>query len=193
MRETCPKDYTYLLRHLHDQWKNYWLEEFLSDLFALYTLGPAYAYSHLHLTTKKSEDIYNFSNVAPQTHPSDDARMKMLCIGLQQLGFDEVTKDITSKWDKMPFVTAAQPPIDYEHAYPERMMIEIAKLFLKGLKESKFPIITPTELSNLNEESVRKTLNTAWKTFWDNPNEYRNWEEKKIKQLKGSFIKTSHI
>ena len=113
MRETGPKTIPMAIAHIHSQWKNYWINEFFSDLFAVYTLGPAYAWSHLHLVAKKSENVYEFSPVMSQSHPSDDARMKMLKIGSEGLGLKDEAASILSRWNDMPIVINASPVVEY--------------------------------------------------------------------------------
>jgi len=184
IRETGPEEKPRLIRHIHSQWKEYWINEFFCDLFALYTLGPAYAWSHLHLTIKKSEDLYKFSEVLPQTHPSDDSRMRILLIGLHKLGFDNEANMILSKWNSMPLVLNTKPLVEYQYAYPEELMKEVAELFLSGLKDGNFSIISPTNLQKQDSDSIITILNEAWDLFWNNPEEFRNWEEKCIEKLR---------
>jgi hypothetical protein len=187
IRESGPEEIKLIIQHVHQQWKNYWIDEFLSDLFALYTLGPAFARAHLHLVTKRSKDIFAFSAILPQTHPSDDSRMKMLLIGLNIIGFKQEAEVIHSKWKEMPFSGVSRPIQEYQYAYPENLMENIASLFLEGLRKSNFAIIT-----DKNEEQNQKTiiilLNDAWKYFWDEPHEFRLWEEKSIGELKRNYL-----
>ena len=184
IREYGPPTIPMLVRYIHEQWKDNWINEFFCDLFALYTLGPAYAWSHLHLTTKNFVDIYKFYPFLPQSHPSDDSRMRMLLIGLNKLGFEDEAATILSKWQSLPFVRDTQPIVEYQYAYPDDLMEEIADLFLAGLKESGFSIITPDKLRQNNQESIINILNEAWNLFWDNPDTFRDWEENTIQRLK---------
>lgn len=185
IRETGPEEIPRLIMHIHSQWKEYWINEFFCDLFALYTLGPAYAWSHLHLTIKKSEDVYKFLR---QTHPSDDSRMKMLLIGLNKLGFDNEVAAILSKWNSMPLVLNTEPIIEYQYAYPEELMKEVAELFFIGVKEGNFSMVSPKNLEKNNSGSIIKMLNDAWNLFWSNPEKFRDWEEKCIEKLKSLLI-----
>src|SRR5205809_1582248 len=69
-RESGPPEIPVVIERIHSHWK-YWLKEFFCDLFALYTVGPPYAWSHLHLTVKIGDDIHGSNLLLPQTHPSD--------------------------------------------------------------------------------------------------------------------------
>jgi hypothetical protein len=187
IRETGPPTTPLIIAHIHSQWKTYWINEFFPDLFALYTLGPAYAWSHLHLVTKKSENVYEFSPILPQSHPSDDSRMKMLAIGLDKLGFQDEATSVLSKWKDIPLVVNTQPVVEYQYAYPKKLMNEIADIFLVGLKESHFSIATPKKFEGQNPNSIVRLLNDAWNLFWKNPDKFREWEERAIQKLKSSI------
>lgn len=181
-RRTGPPQVPIIIRYLHSQWKN-WVNEFFADLFACYTLGPAYAWAHLHLTTKKSDGVYQFEKPPiPQTHPSDDSRMSLLEIGLKKAGFSEDAEKIRSVWDRMPFVTSSNPIYEYRYAYPRSLMEDLAELVFRGIEKSDISILTPEMLNKLDEKSIRRTLNEAWRNFWENPN-FREWEKNALKML----------
>jgi len=184
IRETGPPGIPKIIKYFHSQWKDYWMEEFFCDLFACYTLGPAYAWSHLYLTTKKTEDAYSLS----QKHPSDDSRMKMLLLGLRKLGFSSEAESLQSKWNNLPLIANIEPIVEYQYAYPIELMEEVSDLFLEGLRESGFSIVSPEKLENLNQNSIIKLLNEAWKTFWKDPVTFRKWEEKAVEKLKSLML-----
>jgi len=184
---TMPKKVPEILRHLHWQWKSKWLDEFFSDLFACYTLGPAYVWAHLHLVAKMSHDVYLFEPVPiPQTHPSDDSRMKMLHIALEMNRFKKEGNEIMDVWSSMPFVSSTTPIPEYKYAYPEELMKKIALLTLEGMKNSGFEIITPEILGKMNSSNIRKILNNSWMEFWKNSN-YFEWEKDILKELKSTI------
>lgn len=184
LRETGPRLIPMIVLHIHSQWKHYWLEEFLCDLFALYTLGPAYAWSHLHVTNKKSKNVYDFSSILPRKHPSDDARMKMLISGLNLLGFQREGQEILSKWNSLPLTKSALPEAEYQYAYPKELINEIASILFEGIKASGFNVANSSRLANLEQNSIVKLLNDAWAEFWRQPKKFRGWEEARIQQLK---------
>lgn len=183
MREFGPGRTIQTIMSLHSLWKDFWLEEFFSDLFACYTLGPAYAWSHLHLTTKKTEDAFSIS----QRHPSDDSRMKMLLIGLRKLGFEKEASSISSKWNSMPFIAGIEPIEDYSYAYPTSLMDEVAVLFLASLRESNFVLVSPEKLKSVESNNVVYVLNQAWGVFWSDSDHFREWERETIINLKRSL------
>jgi hypothetical protein len=186
-RALGPEELPRLISFIHSQWKEYWVSEFFADLFGLYTLGPAYAWSHIHLTIKKSNNVYEFSKFFPRTHPSDEARMRILKHGLKQLGFDKEVEEIWALWAEVPEYKNFEPVSEYQYAYPDDLLRDIASTVYDGVAASNFSCATPDCLKDLKNDSITKILNEAWKSFWKNPEGFRGWEESKIKFLKNQF------
>jgi len=113
--------------------------------------------------------------------------MKILLIGLRKLGFGGEADKIENQWNKMPFISHIEPVNEYQYAYPEELLSDLAKIILKGMSDSGFSIISPNTLSTLKSNSVIKLLNEAWDQFWVNPVAFRQWEETSIKRLKSSI------
>lgn len=181
-RETGPRKPIEMIKLMHARWVDYWMLEFFCDLFALYTLGPAYAWSHLHLTVKSTDDIFNFPDILMQRHPSDESRMRMLLIGLEIIGFVEEAEDISKKWNEVTSQSRVKPSNEYRYAYPDNIMKEFAKIVLDSLKDSSFKIVDLDYLET--NYGIINVLNTAWMVFWENPAAFRKWEELEVKALK---------
>lgn len=183
-RHSGPDIIPMQMAHWQHQWKERWLDEFFSDLFACYILGPAYVWAHLHVTTKTSHNVFHLDKPPiPQSHPSDEARMRMLAIGLESIGFQSDLKRIRDVWNQMPFISSSAPIHEYQFAFPKSLMEKIAELLLDGMNESGFSIMTPELLKELDDSAIRKILNNSWLEFWKNPN-YVNWEKKLLNELK---------
>jgi hypothetical protein len=186
-RETGPKGILMSINFIHSQWKD-WINEFFSDLFALVTLGPSYVWAHLHLTIEKSEDVYKFSEYFPMSHPSDEARMRMLLFGLEVLGFKKISSAIMSKWRELPLCNYSKPVHEYQYAYPDDLIQKIVRLIYDGLKKDKFIIAECGCLEQTKAGSIIKMLNEAWPIFWERPEDFREWEERNINLLKQEFL-----
>lgn len=186
MRETGPRAIPATIAHIHYQWKTYWINEFFCDLFALYTLGSAYTWAHFHLTTKKSEDVYEFSPILPRSHPSDDSRMKMLAIGMKKIGLGNQVSTILSRWNEIPLVANTQPVIEYQYAYPDDLMNDVADLFLNGLKEAGFALVSEKTIGS-QDDSIVGVLNRAWALFWEDPQAFTKWEAQTVQKLKSQL------
>jgi hypothetical protein len=185
-REFGPPEIPPTIERIHSLWRT-WIIEFFCDLFALYTVGPAYAWAHLHLTVKHSEDIHELSLFSQQTHPSDEARMRILLYGLNHLGFIEESNDILKRWIEVKKYWGP-PEVEYQYAYPDELLNEIAKLTLVGLRASGIMVVSKTVLSNKQENGFRALLNEAWNVFWQSkPESFRSWEEKTLVKLRESL------
>lgn len=187
IRDSAPYGINHIIENVHNNWKVNWLEEFLCDLFALYTLGPAYVKAHLHLTTKSSEDVYRFEPFLPESHPSNDARMTLLLNGLDEIKLNEERAEIFDRWNKMNYVKESKPQQEYQYAYPEKLMKMIAHDFLTGMKDVGFSIFDKNQLSNSGKDkTIIKLLNDGWSLFWNDPNSYRKWESEESNKLRSS-------
>ena len=186
MRETGPLAIPATIAHIHYQWKTYWINEFFCDLFALYTVGPAYAWAHFHLTTKKSEDVYEFSPILPRSHPSDDSRMKMLAIGMKKIGLGNNVSIIMSRWNEIPLVANTQPVTEYQYAYPDDLMNDVADLFLNALREAGFALVSEKTIGR-QDDNIVGVLNRAWTLFWEDPQTFTKWEAQTVQKLKSQL------
>ena len=81
-RRRGPERPAFMLRKWRESWVKIWTEEFFCDLFAVNTLGPAYAWSHLHLTAKRGDEPFEVPVFRAASHPADDARMRAMLSAL---------------------------------------------------------------------------------------------------------------
>ena len=148
-RQSGPQRIPMLIDLIRHQWIKYWIDEIFCDLFALYVLGPAFLWSHMHLTAKKSQNVFDFSDVSIMTHPSDDARYRCMQHGLDRMGFASEGKAIDKIWKTIPLVESGNPSDDYNlYAYPPELLSEIAQIIIAGLQASQFSGVDPDVLEN---------------------------------------------
>lgn len=186
-RQRGPDNTVYKIKNYFQNWKKYWLEEFFCDLFAIYLLGPAYAWSHLHLVTKNNPNIFKLYPFSKQTHPSDEARMEILLIALQLLNFEKDKTQIEDKWREVTKVWKF-PPTEYRDAFPKDLLQKIAEFVLSSLKQSNFFIFADD--LNADSDLIRFTINQAWEHFWTlPPREFREWEKQTLSEFKGRYFK----
>ena len=82
-------------------WSKYWLTEFFCDLYAVCTLGPAFAWSHLHLYLRMGGDAFALPDgIRNITHPADDARMRIVLAALRRSGFQSDAQEISRRWQE---------------------------------------------------------------------------------------------
>lgn len=160
-------------------WIKWWANEFFCDLFAVFTLGPAFAWSHLHLCAKRGDDPYNIPLRASTTHPADAARMEALLHGLSLIGFDKEAGRIEERWNEFVSFTSVERQPEYRHCFPKHLIQTIVNLALNGTQQLGCRIAT----SNSGAE-VRDMLNDAWKQFWRDPSNYVKWEQMAVDELR---------
>lgn len=171
-----------LLQLYLSNWRNSWWQwvvEFFCDLFAVYTLGPAYAWSHLHLVTKYGRDIFNVPKFTTSSHPPDDARMRVIIFGLKLIGYVTISQEIQKKWLHLSVITNAKATPEYNRAFPDQLLRKVAELAFDGVQGMQ------CRLANINtKDTIHSTLNDAWSQFWSNPDKYIFWEEQIVINLK---------
>jgi len=187
-RQKGPDTTVYKIKNYLQNWKKYWLEEFFCDLFAIYLLGPAYAWSHLHLVTKNNLNIFKLHPLSKQTHPPDEARMEILLIALQLLNFEKDKIQIENKWREVTKVWKSSPA-EYRDAFPKDLLQKIAEFVLSGLTQSNFSIFNNG--LTIDSDLIRFTINQAWEQFWVlSPSEFREWEKQTLFEFKRQYFKT---
>jgi hypothetical protein len=156
-----------------------WAVELFCDLFALYVLGPAFAWSHFHLCALRGdEDPFRLPTLAPTEHPPDAARMAALLEGLRLIGYDTAARDIEERWNEFLGVVGAQPSPEFRRCFPDSLVQQIARAALEGTRTISCSIVDPAMA-----DPIRLLLNEAWQHFWSSPTTYVAWEEEAIKRL----------
>jgi hypothetical protein len=160
-------------------WSKYWLTEFFCDLYAVYALGPAFGWSHLHLFMKKGGDAFAVSDgLRNVSHPADDARMRAIVEALRRSGFDKESDEISARWAQALHVTADTPSPDYTHCYPDSLISFIVEQAGHGVAEMDCRLARPDA-----SDPVHLLLNQAWGVFWRNPAGYQRWESRAVDEL----------
>jgi hypothetical protein len=156
-----------------------WLVEFFCDLFAVFTLGPAFAWSHLHLFMKMGKDPYEMPTpFRPTTHPADDARMRALLVALRLSGFDRDAAAIDARWRDALRLANASPSPDYAFCYPDELINVMVKDARQGVVEMQCRMAASS-----TSDPIHLLLNEAWIKFWDDPASYHQWEIGAVGQL----------
>lgn len=165
-----------------DSWLENWSTELFCDLFAVYTLGPAYAWSNLHMCTKMSWEVYKIPTFQKTTHPPDEARMKAIFIGLRLIGFNDIADEIQKKWDEFKSIIKQKAPSDFSIATPEKLLKLAAEFCLTGTK-----LIGCEIAKTASTDKVNNLLNNSWKQFWKEPDNFYEWEKKTVLDFKSTL------
>jgi len=179
-RQTGPRDYLSFEADLLElRWIKFWGIELFCDLFATYTLGPAYAWSHLHLTASTDAAPYQVRIGQVSSHPPDQARMEVILHGLNLLGHTQVAGQIRDRWSELlELIGAKQEPM-YRKACPKGLLEQAALRALEGTRA-----IGCRLADNQARGDVHELLNEAWLVFWREPSSYGDWERQHIQNLR---------
>lgn len=158
-------------------WK--WVIELFCDLFGVYTVGPAYAWAHLHLCTQMGSDLFMVPTTSVTSHPPDNARMKAILYGLNKMGYSEKANQINARWNDLVKTSGSKPEPEYRRCVPDSLLENIAQLALEGVSAIGCTIAGPDCKS-----PVYQILNEAWDEFWKNPQGYPSWERAAVTKLR---------
>jgi hypothetical protein len=156
----------------------YWMVEFFCDLFAVYVLGPAFAWSHLHLAAKRGGDPFEVPLLGPSSHPADDARMRAILFGLEAVGFAAAAASVENKWRELLSHHDAEPEPEYHRCYPDDLLRKVAAHALAGVRAIGCRLAEPS-----TADPVHSALNGAWDEFWRSPEAFADWEKAKVAAL----------
>ncbi|HJT29527.1 MAG TPA: hypothetical protein VJ784_19090 [Pyrinomonadaceae bacterium] len=159
-------------------WYQNWATELICDLFAIYTLGPAYAWAHVHLCGKRSSDAFAVPTEKPLTHPADDARMQVMLFGLDRLGFEDQANAIETRWDEVVKVASKGRRAEYRRCYPRELVGKIETIAYEAFVKTGCRIVGPAV-----SDFVHAILNEAWQTFWNDSIDYQGWEPDALSRL----------
>lgn len=165
-----------------DSWLENWSTELFCDLFATFTLGPAYVWSNIHMCTKMSWDSYKLPNFKKASHPPDEARMKTVLYGLQEIGFKSEVPILQKKWDEFKEIVRPVKPNNFSTAFPEKLLKQAVEFCLVGTKQLNCEIAKPGQGGKVNS-----LLNNSWIDFWKNPEGFAELEKKTVAQFKASL------
>jgi hypothetical protein len=165
-----------------DLWEQSWIDwavELFCDLFAIYTLGPAFAWSHIHLCAKNNEPPFRVPLISPSSHPANHARICVMLYGLRLIGFEAKADQIEQRWNQLLSISGAAVEAEYLRCFPENLLENIAIKAYEGIFASGFHIVAPdTDLP------VHNILNQAWDIFWTNPAGFSQWEQQAVSELR---------
>ena len=177
-RRRGPVQLQFFLRAWEKAWVKFWMTEFFCDLFGIYTLGPAFAWSHLHLVAKRGGNPFEVPLSALSSHPADDARMRTMLSALRIAGFNDESSQILSRWQSFLAECGVKPEPEYHRCYPDTILQTIAEHARQGLVRTQVRIATPK-----TTDPVHALLNQAWELFWSAPDCYVAWERKAVAEL----------
>jgi len=170
------------IKHLEifsESWIEGWSIELFCDLFGVYTLGPAYAWAHLHLCVKRGNNPFETPEHFASSHPADNARMQAILAGLEHIGFKDEMQKVKEHWKMYVDVSGGTMEANFKLAFPKHVLEHCAILALEASKAIKCQIAN----RDLKGE-VYIALNTAWEKFINDPLDYIGWEKMQREKYK---------
>ncbi|MBS1884493.1 MAG: hypothetical protein JSS97_16225 [Actinobacteria bacterium] len=177
-RRRGPAQPTFMLQRWEIAWVKFWMVEFFCDLFAVYTLGPAYVWAHLHLTAKRGGDPFEVPILSASSHPADDARMRVMLLGLNLSGFTAAAAAIGLRWRQLLAQVQAKPEPEYHRCFPDGLLAQVANYARTGVEEIGCRLAIPS-----TGDPVHAVLNLAWEEFWRDPGAFVDWEREAVAAL----------
>ena len=166
-------------------WLKWWLDEFFCDLFAVYTIGPAFAWAHLHLAIKRGGDAFRTVKGGVERHPADGARMQAMLTGLRLTGFQDQAAAIEAKWSEFLIIVGDKTHPDYCFCYPKAALDSIAQKVLAATQE--IDCVIAASKNDKPIKPIYRLLNQAWQQFWMNPQAFAKWERDVMIQVQQNF------
>jgi hypothetical protein len=155
-----------------------WSVEFLCDLFGALTVGPAFAWSHLHLCAKRGSDPFGVPSFAPTSHPPDAARMTVVLKALARCGFTAEVARIQDRWRGFLALVEGQAEPEYGRCFPDQLLDAICRAAWDSVTALGCRIASPA-----TSDEVYILLNRAWEEFWRDPAGYGAWEQSAVTAL----------
>jgi hypothetical protein len=169
------------LRHTLECWVRSWVSwsvEFLCDLFGVLTVGPAFAWAHLHVSAKRGGDPYAVPAFSPTSHPPDAARMAVILRALASAGYGVAVAQIEERWNSFLTLSEAVAEPEYRRCFPGTLLDEVCNAGRDGVEAIGCRTAAPSGTGEVSE-----LLNRAWGEFWRNPAGYGTWEEGAVREL----------
>jgi hypothetical protein len=180
--------YQRYLRTWEHSWPD-WMTEFFCDLYATYLLGPAFAWAHYHLCAGTGANPYRIPLLRASSHPPDAARMDVMLMALDKMGFGTAKNEIQARWKNLLKMDNARSNAEYERCFPAHVLAEIAKQAQRAVTALGCEVAQPGA-----HKPIAAVLNEAWHQFWTDPDRYVAWEMTATDRLFGkSAVKDDSI
>jgi hypothetical protein len=169
---------TFMIGAWTQSWQS-WAVELICDLFATLTIGPAFAWAHLHLSAKRGRDPFEVPQLVPTSHPPDSARMEAILRALASIGFQAEAGQVQEKWQQ--FLTAAgfRAEPEYRRCFPPALLDKVSRAAINGVMSGNCRIAGPQ-----TTDMIFVLLNDAWRRFWQAPDSYDAWEQQAVEELR---------
>jgi hypothetical protein len=161
----------------YKSWQCRWMEEFFCDLFGVFSVGPAFAWAHLHLHAERGRNAFQLPRRF-STHPADAPRMTVMLDALTVLNQGKSAAEVETKWKKLLSIAGQTEPSDFQRYYPKHVLRECVEQAFEG-----FAAMGCKPWPGNDTDAIRRTLNEAWQRFWTAPQSFAAWEKEVTEAL----------
>ena len=172
-----PESFKLQLLAWYESWRA-WMLELFCDAFAAVTLGPAYAWSHLHLTAKSDAEVFAVPKLMASSHPCAAARMELVLEVLQLGGFAADIARIRSRWDELLTAVDAEPTPLYRRCYTPNIIAIVAREARSAIQAIGCLLADPK-----SPRPIESVFCSAWDEFWNAPAGFADWQTSAAAEL----------
>jgi len=151
------------------------------------SIGPAFAWAHLHLAEKRGANPFHTPTMTPTSHPPDDARMRLILIALAMLGYVGEPQLIRVRWQEYLACSEARLKPEYGRCFPGPVLTSIATHAFQAVANLGCRVAGPGI-----SDPIHGLLNAAWQEFWSNSTGYAQWEQQQVAQFLNSRVISKH-
>jgi hypothetical protein len=173
--------YGVLYAHLFAQWRDQWLREFISDMIAVYLVGPAFGWQHIRLCAGGSRSAYRPALGEAEEHPADEARLRGVAAVLSRLGEEAASRQMGRLWDDYLRLSGERRPADYERCYPDALIQSLAAQTIENCR--MLGLRGFDQIQNPSEGDIMRLIADAWQRFLAEPGAYLEWERQRLERL----------
>jgi hypothetical protein len=156
-----------------------WLKEFCCDLIATYTVGPAYAWANLYIV---GFDNIEYIYKPNKTHPTHEARKRIINMMLMKIKFHNQTKKINRAWSKIkPKKIKGLLKRQNNEYFTDDILLAVSNCVYQFCVNSELKAY-----SVVQKNTVAQRINIAWTMFnkqTTTGESYLKWEETQVKEM----------
>jgi hypothetical protein len=172
-----PESFKLELRAWMESWRA-WTLELFCDAFAAATLGPAYAWSHLHLTAKSDAEMFAVPKLLSTSHPCAAARMELVLQVLQLGGFGSDVIRVRTRWEELVASVGGSETPSYRRCYPSDILLRVAQEARSATQTVGCVLADPAA-----PKPIEGVFSAAWDEFWNAPADFADWEARAAREL----------
>ena len=160
-----------------------WAQEFFCDAVGFVIGGAAFTYAFSMYLRMLGRNQYHVEKLAHRSHPVTWIRIQLLADRARRMGYNAVAADLEDDWNQIASALEIVENNYYGYYDPT---------FLPIIQQKLDDMLTGTEPRAFQESEVAEQeleliftspvtlLNTAWKKFRNDTDNYQEWEENAI-------------